>query len=117
VTGSRAWPDPEKVFHELGLLFAGKGPFELIHGACSTGADAAAHHWFEVAGQHLGVSEVTYPADWQTHGRAAGPMRNALMVKGGADLVLAFPLPGGRGTQGTIALALQAGIEVKEIAP
>lgn len=115
VTGSRAWPNPHKVFFELGRLFCAKGPFVLIHGACATGADAAAHHWHDVAGQFLGVAEVTYPADWAAHGRAAGPIRNALMAKGGADLVLAFPLPDSRGTQGMIRLAREAGIEVKEI--
>jgi hypothetical protein len=54
-----------------------------------------------------------FPADWERYGKRAGPIRNAEMVKAGADVVLAFPLPGGRGTQHTIRLAREAGIPVK----
>lgn len=115
VTGSRAWPDPGKVHFELGLLFCERGPFTLVHGDCSTGADAAAHHWYEVAGATLGCEEIRFPAPWEAHGRKAGPMRNAQMIAAGGDLVLAFPLPGGRGTQHTISLAQSAGIPVKNL--
>lgn len=115
VTGSRAWPDPVRVAHELNTLYLQHGPFTLIHGACATGADAAAHRWCETAGHDLGVVEVKYHAHWEQFGKRAGPIRNEKMVKAGADLVLAFPLPGGKGTQHTIELARQAGIEVKEI--
>lgn len=117
VTGSRAWPEPERVHEELTLLYLRHGPFVLVHGACATGADAAAEHWFAVAGDKLGCTEVAHPADWEQFGKRAGPLRNAQMVKAGADLVLAFPLPGGKGTQHTIELARLAGIPVQEITP
>lgn len=118
VTGSRAWPDPVRVAHELNTLYLQHGPFTLIHGACATGADAAAAHWYEVAGQDLGCIEVRYPADWEQYGRRAGPIRNERMVKEArADLALAFPLPGGKGTQHTMELARAAGIEIKEFRP
>lgn len=115
VTGSRAWPDPVRVAHELNTLYLQHGPFVLVHGACATGADAAAAHWLETAGSDLGCLEVTYPADWEKFGTRAGPIRNAQMVKAGADLVLAFPLPDGKGTQHTMDLAREAGIPVTEI--
>ncbi|MGW2169169.1 SLOG family protein [Streptomyces sp. NPDC001705] len=115
VTGSRAWPDPVRVSHELTTLYLQHGPFVLVHGACSTGADAAARHWYEIAGADLGCTEVRYPADWEQFGKRAGPIRNKQMVEAGADLVLAFPLPGGRGTQNTIDLAEAAGITVKKV--
>lgn len=115
VTGSRAWPDPVRVAHELTTLYLQHGPFTLIHGDCATGADAAAHHWYEVAGEDLGCIEIKYPAAWETYGKRAGPMRNAKMVnEARADLVLAFPLPDGTGTQHTIELARAAGIPVQE---
>src|ERR1043165_4179487 len=76
VTGSRAWPDPVKVYNELRQLYPQPVPFTLIHGACATGADAAAAHWFMVAGRSLGVIEVKSPAAWEAYGRRAGPMRN-----------------------------------------
>lgn len=115
VTGSRAWPDPVRVAHELNTLYLQHGPFVLVHGACATGADAAAAHWYEVCGMDLGCTEVTYPADWDAFGRKAGPIRNRQMVEGGADLVLAFPLFDSRGTKNTIDLAEAAGIPVKKV--
>lgn len=114
VTGSRKWPDPRKVHFELGMVFMRNGAFELIHGACSTGADAAAHRWFEIAGTLIGCTEQQFPAAWETRGKAAGPERNKRMVEAGADLVLAFPLPEGSGTQHTMRLAREAGIPVRE---
>lgn len=113
VTGSRAWPEPGRVHFELGALFCNNGPFTLVHGACATGADAAAHQWYEVAGRTLGCEEARFPASWEAYGRAAGPMRNAEMIRAGADLLLAFPLPSGRGTQQTISLALKANMPVR----
>lgn len=117
VTGSRAWPDPVRVAHELTQLYLQHGPFTLIHGACATGADAAAAHWMEIAGHDLGCYEIPFPADWDQFGKRAGPIRNAKMVKeASADLVLAFPLFDSRGTKHTIELAEAAGIPVKKIA-
>jgi len=117
VCGSRAWPDPVKVAHELNTLYLQHGPFVLVHGACGTGADFAAHRWHETAGRDLGCTEVRYPADWEQFGKRAGPIRNKQMIEAGADLVLAFPLPGGKGTQNTMDLARAAGIPVQEISP
>lgn len=114
VTGSRAFPDPVRVAHELTTLYLQHGPFTLIHGACATGADAAAHHWYETAGADLGVIEIRYPAAWEVYGRRAGPLRNQKMVKEArADLVLAFLHGTSNGTRHTISLAAEAGIEVR----
>lgn len=117
VTGSRKWPDDMSVFRALTALYTQEGPFQLIHGACSTGADAHAHHWFETVGEELGCTEMKFPANWSGQGKAAGPFRNVRMVSAGADLVLAFPLPEGSGTQHTIRLAEEAGIPVRRFEP
>lgn len=84
----------------------------LVHGD-ATGADTEAAR----AGQRLlGLPIEIHRADWNTHGRAAGPIRNKKMVNLGADLCLAFPdHPKGQGSRGTwncIELAHQAGIPV-----
>ncbi|MFD3531961.1 SLOG family protein [Streptomyces sp. NPDC058664] len=113
VTGSRKWSDSAAVFNALWEVFHQHGPFQLIHGACSTGADDLASYWYRVAGQQMGCTEMKYPANWNM-GKSAGPARNVRMVSAGADLVLAFPLPEGSGTQHTIKLAEEAGIPVKE---
>lgn len=55
-----------------------------------------------------------YPADWKTHGKAAGPIRNQQMLdEGNPDLVVAFP--GGRGTADMVKRAKKSGVEVIEI--
>lgn len=63
---------------------------ELRTGGCR-GADLDAEAWARE--NHIPVR--TFPADWEKHGKAAGPIRNGEMLAG-ADGVVAFP--GGRGT-------------------
>lgn len=119
VTGGRDWADWRAVWRALDALVPTE-PSDLTeltvrHGACPTGADEHAADWCEeFAGwyDNLGftIVEDPHPADWRTHGNAAGPLRNADMVKLGADEVLAFPDPGSKGTYGCIDLAVRAGI-------
>jgi YspA, cpYpsA-related SLOG family len=117
VTGSRRWGDDTAVYDALWTVYHADvgGPFHLMHGACATGADAYADHWDAVAGRYLGCTIERFRADWTRRGRAAGPERNRRMITAGADLVLAFPVPEGIGTQQTMRLAEEAGIEVRVI--
>jgi hypothetical protein len=58
-----------------------------------------------------GIAVKEYPADWQKHGKAAGPIRNRQMLEDGKpDLVIAFS--GGRGTANMISQARAAGVKV-----
>lgn len=82
----------------------------VIQGGCPTGADLYARMWVYANPWVVGKS---FPADWEKYGKRAGPLRNEAMIAAGADLVLAFPLPGGKGTQHTIRLAREAGIPVR----
>lgn len=78
----------------------------LIQGG-ARGADRSAAE----CARGLGIKVVTVPADWRTHGKAAGPIRNQRMIDDfKPDLVLAFP--GGRGTADMVSRARAAGIEV-----
>jgi len=63
---------------------------EVVSGACN-GADAAGEAWAE----SKGIPVKRYPADWKTHGKAAGPIRNIKMAQYAGAVVL---FPGGRGT-------------------
>lgn len=119
VTGSRKWADGNPVIDALWGIYHEHGAFHLMHGACSTGADYYADLWYRLVGQELGCTEEQFKAEWNLWAargnvRAAGPERNKRMVQAGADLVLAFPLPEGSGTQHTMRLAREAGIEVRE---
>lgn len=82
----------------------------LIHGDCR-GADRIAG---EVAhGLRPRVEVIPVPADWQAHGRSAGPKRNQFMIdEHQPNLVLAFhaDLPRSRGTKDMLRRAWHAGI-------
>jgi hypothetical protein len=108
VTGSRDWSD-QGVIHDVmdAIRQAHRGrDLVLVSGNCPTGADAHAEGWGEI--QDWAVE--LHPADWATHGKAAGPRRNAEMVALGADVCIAFIRNNSRGASMTAALADQAGI-------
>jgi len=68
----------------------------IIHGA-ARGADMLA----DKAGRALGYAVVSFPANWATHGKAAGIIRNQQMLdEGDPDLVIAFT-PTAKYTMGT----------------
>jgi hypothetical protein len=108
VCGGRDFSDVqlahEKITKAIGTIFM--TPPTIIHGGAK-GADAIAGEYAKINGFPCEV----YPADWNAHGRAAGPIRNRQMiVEGRPDAVLA--LHGGRGTQNMVKQARAAGIVV-----
>ena len=55
-----------------------------------------------------------FPADWNSYGKAAGPIRNKQMLdEGKPDVVIAFP--GGTGTANMIMQATKAGVKVVKV--
>jgi predicted Rossmann-fold nucleotide-binding protein len=84
----------------------------VYHGGAK-GIDMDAQRW----AHSRGLTVHACPADWERHGPAAGPIRNAEMLKklscernGEAIAVIAFP--GGRGTVDMVRKARQAGVTV-----
>lgn len=84
------------------------------------GVDTGARTWCAAHGYDHEVMK----ADWESHGKRAGPMRNATMIawaKGAAwshgTVVhcVAFPVGEAKGTRGCMALALAAGFRVFEV--
>jgi hypothetical protein len=76
----------------------------------ANGADHSAEDW----AIDNGIVRRVFPADWDKHKRAAGPIRNKqMLVEGKPDLVLAFP--GGKGTRNMVAQARSAGVDVIEV--
>ncbi len=84
-------------------------PTEIIHGG-AWGADQLADDW----AAFREVPRRTFLADWETHGKKAGPMRNQRMLdEGRPNLVIAFP--GARGTADMVRRAKEARIPVIEV--
>lgn len=75
------------------------------------GADRALMEWAIANGGNRHVPEpIVYKAAWSEYGRAAGPLRNANMITGGADLVAGFLHPESRGTVDCLDKAKRARI-------
>ncbi len=106
VCGGRDYADHERAFAVLDDLHARRPIAIVIHGG-ARGADALADAW----AMERGAISQAYPADWATHGKGAGPIRNAIMIaEGKPDLVVAFV--GGKGTADMVAKAKRAGVQV-----
>lgn len=109
VTGSRNFQNLAYLEHELLAL----KPTVVVHGG-ARGADALAD---AVATRH-GIPVRVYHADWETHGRAAGPIRNRDMFTAEhrpdepIDVCLAFP-GNGKGTHDMMAICRGAGVRVE----
>ena len=99
-----AWSH-QRIAAELLARTGGRPVHLLLHGG-ARGADAAIGR----AAQQLGWSALVMPAQWQLHGRAAGPIRNRELLEqaiaravahsspGYQTSVLVVAFPGGAGT-------------------
>jgi len=74
VTGAREWTDEQMVYDVLAKH--ANQQCTLIHGNCE-GLDIIA----ATAGEKLGFTIKSYPANWKKYGRSAGPIRNREMVR------------------------------------
>ena len=114
VCGGRDYGDRDHVFNTLddvlNEIVADGDDMFLIQGGAA-GADSIAWEWGVI--NRLWVK--TYEADWDTHKRAAGPIRNKEMLEAEPDLIIAFP--GDVGTNNMITQGQKAGIPVRKIAP
>jgi predicted Rossmann-fold nucleotide-binding protein len=99
-----AWPH-QRIAAELLARTGGRLVHLLLHGG-ARGADAAIGR----AAHQLGWSSAVMPAQWERHGRAAGPIRNRELLQqaiakavahtspGSIASVLVVAFPGGPGT-------------------
>lgn len=118
VCGSRHWEDVWIVQSTLEGLYwrhkrENRGPMIVIEGG-AIGADFMAASWANYK-TDLEVVLEEYPADWNTYGKAAGPIRNKQMLdEGKPTLVVAFTdnLEESKGTNNMVTQAKKAGIPV-----
>jgi hypothetical protein len=84
----------------------------VIHG-CARGADSIAGY----LAKKRGLTVLEFPADWNKHGKAAGPIRNKqMLVEGKPNKVFAFYTDKSisRGTKNMVKQARKAGLRVWE---
>ncbi len=107
VTGGRDVHVSDEDFEWLLEVYKAAGGTCFILGDCPTGVD------HEVMKRLAEMDEdcefVVDIADWRTHGRAAGPLRNQEMIDE-ADALAAFN--GGRGTADCVRRAKAKGIPI-----
>ena len=100
VVGSRSFTDYSLMVENLSRF----RPTVIVSGGCPSGAD----HLAERYANEYGIPLEIYPAEWNTHGKSAGMIRNALIVSA-ADWVIAFWDFSSNGTRDTIKKAKAAG--------
>lgn len=113
VCGSRTFDDADTMNIVLWGLLKHHGELTIIEGDAA-GADRMAGAWRRYHLDSVGLE--VYSANWAEHGKSAGPIRNAVMLKEGKpDLVVAFtdkPLEESRGTYDMVGRARSAGVKV-----
>jgi hypothetical protein len=108
--GDRNWTDRKKIASEIKKL----SHDDLVIEGDANGAD-------KLAGRlalYYGIPLAVFPAPWEYHGRAAGPIRNGWMLKyGSPDKVIAFhpDIANSKGTLDMVKRAKKAGIPVEVI--
>lgn len=109
VCGGRDYRDQAHFEHVMQQIGGGDEPIHTIIQGEARGADQMAEMW----ALRRGIQLDSYPADWATYGKSAGPRRNQKMLtEGKPDLVVAFP--GGTGTADMVRRARAAGVRVIE---
>ncbi len=107
VTGSRKWTDYDAIYNRLAEL-----PKDtiIIEGGAN-GADTLAR----TAAYRLKLDRVRCKAKWDVHGRAAGTIRNRMMLNLKPDLVLGFRIDQSGGTTDCLDEAKRRGIPVEVV--
>lgn len=99
IAGSREFTDYEQL---LVLIAPFKSLITTVISGGAKGADALGERY---AKDHDIPVEI-YPADWETHGKSAGYIRNSEMADV-ADGLIAFNQGGTKGTNNMISIALK----------
>ena len=109
VAGGRYYNDRSEVDFTLRKF---PGLKKIVTGGATTGADELAGQW----AARKGILTDVFLPRWREHGKAAGPIRNAEMLKKSQpDAVLLFP--GGAGTYDMGRRALHAGVMLLVVQP
>lgn len=109
ICGGRGYNDKEYIFRALDAIHE-KTPITHVLSGMALGADT----WGVIWARQRGLDTTGFHAQWKTHGKAAGPIRNRSMLEDGKpELVIAFP--GGKGTANMIEQAKAAGVSIIQL--
>jgi len=108
IVGSRFFTDYEYMKLVFEDFVADNGAITAIVSGGAKGADTLAQ---QIANEY-NITMQVWPADWNSNGNAAGPIRNKQIVED-SDAMLAFLAPDSRGTMNSISLARKKGIDVE----
>lgn len=103
VIGGRDFKDKELLYNTLDSLKI--KPSKIVSGG-AVGADSLAESW---ANDNNIETQIFYP-DWETHGRAAGPIRNRLIISN-CDVCIAFWDGKSKGTKSSIDMCTASGVK------
>lgn len=106
VCGGRSYADRTHVFESLDVMHNAIRIGKLVTGG-APGADYLAEQW----AIERGVPYDSIRADWERHGRAAGPIRNQQVLDTFKPRTL-FAFPGGKGTFDMMTRAKASGCAV-----
>ena len=111
VVGNRSFDDYELVEKTLSDFIREKELTEVvIISGGATGADSLAEK-FAIENRYQ--SKIFYP-NWEEYGRAAGPIRNKLIVEN-SEIIFVFWNGAGKGTQSTISIAEKMNVQVIKV--
>lgn len=108
IAGGRNYVPQRKHRIEIIKIITSNKVREIVSGGCITGADV----FGECFAFFIGNPIKYFFADWNRHGKAAGPIRNEQMAKYADGCIL---LPGGKGTANMKMNAVKYGLKVWEI--
>lgn len=109
IAGGRDFNDYELLLNSVWPILKGNTNIEIVSG-CASGADKLGEKFAESFG--LPISK--FPADWNKHGRSAGPIRNKKMAEYANELI-AFWDGKSKGTKNMIETANKMGLIVNTI--
>jgi predicted Rossmann fold nucleotide-binding protein DprA/Smf involved in DNA uptake len=107
IIGSRNFDDYAFMKRKASEVIKG---LDNVTGVVSGGAKGA-DSYSERLATDFGLTHKHFKADWAKYGRAAGPIRNKLIVDT-ADIIIAFPIGESKGTRNAIDQAVKAGKKV-----
>lgn len=110
ICGSRHWSNYNSTLSVMRRLMNRYGPDIIIIEGGAPGADSLARK----AAIECSLTYKEFPADWDKHGRKAGPIRNQRMLDENPDIVIAFHenIESSKGTKDMVSKAKRKGVPV-----